>query len=64
MPSKKWNSRRLPSPLRPFLNGKKVVLVDAQLEARDGSLNYTLKTEYHVVKITHPAAFRVEAHEL
>ena len=40
----KWNSRLLPSPLRPFLNGKKAVLVNAQLEARDGSLNYTLKT--------------------
>lgn len=42
----KWNPRLLPSPLRPFLNGKKAVQVDALLDARDGSLNYTLKTAY------------------
>lgn len=42
----KWNPRILPAPLRPFLNGKQAVRVDAQLDAKDGSLNYTLKTAY------------------
>jgi hypothetical protein len=41
-----WNAKILPAPLRPFLNGKKAVQVDAQLDARDGSLRYTLKSSY------------------
>jgi hypothetical protein len=42
----KWNSWILPAPLRPFLNGKKAVRVDAQLDAKNGSLNFTLKGAY------------------
>jgi hypothetical protein len=42
----KWNSRILPTLLRPLLNGKKAVRVDAQLDAKNGSLNFTVKDAY------------------
>jgi hypothetical protein len=42
----KWNSRILPTLLRPLLNGKKAVRVDAQLDAKNGSLNFTVKGAY------------------
>jgi hypothetical protein len=42
----KWNSWILPTPLRPLLNGKKAVRVDAHLDAKNGSLNFTLKGAY------------------
>jgi hypothetical protein len=42
----KWNSKILPAPLHLVLNGKKALRVDAQLDARDGVLNYSLKTAY------------------
>lgn len=42
----KWNAWSLPDSLRPFLNGTKAVRVDAQFDAKDGFLNFTLKGAY------------------
>jgi hypothetical protein len=41
-----WNSKILSAPLHLLLNGKKAVRVDAQLDGRNGVLNYTLKTAF------------------
>jgi len=42
----KWNSWTLPDSLRPILNGTKAVRLDAQFDAQDGFLNFTLKGAY------------------
>ena len=41
-----WHSWVLPAPLRPLLNGKKALRVDAQMDARNGIFNYTLKSAF------------------